>query len=148
AFAACSLAAGPAVARNRLFLTTCSRDVVRSSVNMNSHTAPTPGEATGPARSLASLRARRAEGSHEDAYSRAAPTRVQGHRSPSQSGSCSMSATVTDRLLRYVVIDTQSVAASATQPSTAKQRILGRLLVDELFAIGVADAHLDEHGYV
>ncbi|RDI58505.1 peptidase T [Microvirga subterranea] len=53
-----------------------------------------------------------------------------------------------DRFLRYVVIDTQSDAASKTQPSTEKQKNLGRLLVEELLAIGVADAHLDEHGYV
>lgn len=53
-----------------------------------------------------------------------------------------------DRFLRYVVIDTQSDAASKTQPSTEKQKDLGRLLVEELLSIGVADAHLDEHGYV
>jgi tripeptide aminopeptidase len=59
-----------------------------------------------------------------------------------------MAASVTDRFLRYVVIDTQSDAASPTQPSTEKQRNLGRLLVEELLAIGMSDAHLDEHGYV
>ena len=59
-----------------------------------------------------------------------------------------MTRTVTDRFLRYVVIDTQSDGASATQPSTEKQKDLGRLLVEELLEIGVADAHLDEHGYV
>jgi tripeptide aminopeptidase len=56
--------------------------------------------------------------------------------------------TVLDRFLRYVVIDTQSDASSSTQPSTEKQKNLGRLLVDELLAIGLTDAHLDEHGYV
>jgi len=56
--------------------------------------------------------------------------------------------TVLDRFLRYVVIDTQSDPASPTCPSTEKQKDLGRLLVRELTAIGVADAHLDEHGYV
>ncbi|MXQ11464.1 peptidase T [Microvirga makkahensis] len=59
-----------------------------------------------------------------------------------------MATNVTDRFLRYVVIDTQSDAASATQPSTEKQKNLGRLLVEELLAIGLSDAHLDEHGYV
>jgi tripeptide aminopeptidase len=59
-----------------------------------------------------------------------------------------MAASVTDRFLRYVVIDTQSDASSKTQPSTEKQKDLGRLLVDELLSIGVSDAHLDEHGYV
>ncbi len=59
-----------------------------------------------------------------------------------------MADSVTDRFLRYVVIDTQSDAKSPTQPSTMKQKDLGRLLVEELLAIGVSDAHLDEHGYV
>jgi tripeptide aminopeptidase len=59
-----------------------------------------------------------------------------------------MTDTVTDRFLRYVVIDTQSDAQSPTQPSTEKQKTLGRLLVEELLAIGLPDAHLDEHGYV
>src|ERR1700679_179548 len=56
--------------------------------------------------------------------------------------------TVTERFLRYVVIDTQSDPASPTQPSTEKQKKLGRMLVEELLAIGLSDAHLDEHGYV
>jgi len=59
-----------------------------------------------------------------------------------------MTDTVTDRFLRYVVVDTQSDPASATQPSTAKQKNLGRILVEELLTIGLGDAHLDEHGYV
>ena len=56
--------------------------------------------------------------------------------------------TVTERFLRYVVIDTQSNPASPTCPSTEKQKDLGRLLAGELQAMGLADAHLDEHGYV
>ncbi len=56
--------------------------------------------------------------------------------------------TVTERFLRYVVIDTQSDPASPTCPSTEKQKDLGRLLAGELQAMGVRDAHLDEHGYV
>ncbi|MGI2032313.1 peptidase T [Rhizobium panacihumi] len=59
-----------------------------------------------------------------------------------------MTDTVLNRFLRYVVIDTQSDASSPTQPSTAKQLTLGKLLVEELQAIGISDAHLDEHGYV
>lgn len=59
-----------------------------------------------------------------------------------------MTDTVTSRFLRYVVLDTQSDASSPTQPSTAKQLDLGRLLVSELQAIGIKDAELDEHGYV
>jgi tripeptide aminopeptidase len=56
--------------------------------------------------------------------------------------------TVTERFLRYVVIDTQSDPASPTCPSTAKQKDLGRVLAAELQAMGISDAHLDEHGYV
>jgi tripeptide aminopeptidase len=59
-----------------------------------------------------------------------------------------LSFTVTERFLRYVVIDTQSDPASPTCPSTEKQKDLGRLLVAELLEMGVSDAHLDEHGYV
>ncbi|MET3900307.1 tripeptide aminopeptidase [Devosia sp. UYZn731] len=59
-----------------------------------------------------------------------------------------MTDTVLDRFLRYVVIDSQSDAASPTQPSTDKQKDLGRVLVSELLAIGLADAHLDQNGYV
>lgn len=59
-----------------------------------------------------------------------------------------MTDTVLDRLLRYVVIDTQSDPTSSAQPSTEKQKNLGRLLVDELLALGLGDAHLDEHGNV
>jgi len=58
------------------------------------------------------------------------------------------SHTVTERFLRYAVIDTQSDPASPTCPSTEKQKGLGRLLASELKAMGLADAHLDEHGYV
>ncbi|UGV26471.1 peptidase T [Rhodopseudomonas boonkerdii] len=55
---------------------------------------------------------------------------------------------VLERFLRYVVIDTQSDPASPTCPSTAKQKDLGALLARELQELGLADAHLDEHGYV
>ena len=59
-----------------------------------------------------------------------------------------MTDTVLDRLLRYVVIDTQSDPASSAQPSTEKQKDLGRVLVDELLALGLTDAHMDEHGNI
>jgi len=55
---------------------------------------------------------------------------------------------VTERFLRYAVIDTQSDPASPTCPSTAKQKNLGALLARELQEMGIRDAHLDEHGYV
>ena len=64
------------------------------------------------------------------------------------SSSLKFAHTVTERFLRYVTIDTQSDPASPTCPSTEKQKDLGRLLVSELKAMGLADAHLDQHGYV
>ena len=56
--------------------------------------------------------------------------------------------TALERFLRYVRIDTQSDASSPTCPSTDKQKDLGRLLAQELREMGLADAHLDAHGYV
>jgi tripeptide aminopeptidase len=56
--------------------------------------------------------------------------------------------TVTERFLRYVVIDTQSNPDSPSCPSTEKQKDLGRLLVSELRDIGLADADIDVNGYV
>jgi tripeptide aminopeptidase len=53
-----------------------------------------------------------------------------------------------ERFLRYVQIDTQSDEDSAEYPSTAKQLDLLRLLVEELTAIELEDAAIDEHGYV
>ena len=56
--------------------------------------------------------------------------------------------TVAERLMRYVQIDTQSDPLSNSFPSTAKQKDLSQLLAAELLAMGVTDAHTDEHGYV
>jgi tripeptide aminopeptidase len=50
--------------------------------------------------------------------------------------------------MRYVQIDTQSDPLSQSQPTTEKQKDLSKLLVEELQAIGITDAHMDEHGYV
>ena len=55
---------------------------------------------------------------------------------------------VVERFLRYVKLDTQSSETSQTYPSTAKQLDLLNQLVDELRSIGLADAAIDEHGYV
>jgi tripeptide aminopeptidase len=60
----------------------------------------------------------------------------------------SLKYTVTERFLRYVQIDTQSDPESNTFPSTEKQKDLSRVLVKELLAMGIKDAHLDEFGYV
>ncbi len=59
-----------------------------------------------------------------------------------------MQTSVVDRFLRYVTYDTQSREGSDTYPSTASQLVLLRDLVEELKALGVADATMDEHGYV
>jgi tripeptide aminopeptidase len=56
--------------------------------------------------------------------------------------------TVTDRFINYVKIDTQSDASSPTCPSTEKQKDLARVLVQELLAMGISDAEMDENGYV
>ena len=52
-----------------------------------------------------------------------------------------------DRFLRYVSVDTQSNPESESQPSTAKELDLLKMLKDELEAMGV-EAKLDEYGYV
>lgn len=56
--------------------------------------------------------------------------------------------TVTERFLKYVSYPTMSCSDSATVPSTAKQKILGADIAAELRALGLADAHMDELGYV
>lgn len=56
--------------------------------------------------------------------------------------------TLLDRFCRYVRIDTQSSDASPSYPSTEKQKDLLRLLVEDLKAAGLADAEMDEWGYV
>jgi tripeptide aminopeptidase len=56
--------------------------------------------------------------------------------------------TVTDRFIRYAKIDTQSDPLSTTCPSTEKQKNLSYILVEELKAIGIKDAEIDEFGYV
>jgi tripeptide aminopeptidase len=56
--------------------------------------------------------------------------------------------TVLDRFLRYVRYDTQSEEQSTTYPSTDKQLVLLRDLVTELNEIGLADAAMDDYGYV
>jgi tripeptide aminopeptidase len=53
-----------------------------------------------------------------------------------------------ERFLRYVRIDTQSHRNGSGSPSTPGQLELGRLLVAELHEIGLADAVLDDNGYV
>ena len=54
---------------------------------------------------------------------------------------------ILDRFLRYAKIDTQSNEDSESQPSTAKQLNLLKLLCNELNSLG-GEATLDEYGYV
>lgn len=56
--------------------------------------------------------------------------------------------TAADRFLKYVQIDTQSNPQSDSYPSTEKQKDLSKILVEELKQMGIADAHMDEWGYV
>ena len=56
--------------------------------------------------------------------------------------------TAAERFLRYVQIDTQSDPLSKTNPSTEKQKDLSKILAEELKQLGIADAHMDEWGYV
>ena len=55
---------------------------------------------------------------------------------------------VLSRFLRYVSFDTKSDEFSETCPSTDKQRLLGAALVEEMKAMGIRDARMDENGYV
>ena len=56
--------------------------------------------------------------------------------------------TVSDRLLKYVSFATTSDESSETCPSTEGQKVLGQALVDEMKAMGINDACMDENGYV
>ncbi|MDL2232439.1 peptidase T [Ruminococcaceae bacterium OttesenSCG-928-L11] len=53
-----------------------------------------------------------------------------------------------ERMLRYIHFPTVSDAAANTCPSTPAQLDLGRALVQEMLDMGIADANMDENGYV
>lgn len=53
-----------------------------------------------------------------------------------------------ERLLKYVAIDTPSDPASESTPSSVCQFNLAKVLVEELKALGVENAEMDEKGYV
>ena len=53
-----------------------------------------------------------------------------------------------ERFLNYVQYDTASDENSPTCPSTDKQRVLAKALAEEMKALGISDARVDEHGYV
>src|ERR1041384_2069852 len=56
--------------------------------------------------------------------------------------------TAAERFIRYVQIDTQSNPQSDSFPSTEKQKNLSLLLAEELQAMGITNASMDEWGYV
>ena len=55
---------------------------------------------------------------------------------------------VIERFLKYVSFDTQSDEFSESCPSTDKQKALGAALVEEMKAMGIEDARMDDNGYV
>lgn len=59
-----------------------------------------------------------------------------------------MKEEIKTRFLRYISLDTQSDENSETCPSTPKQLVMLQMLRDELLAMGLTDASMDENGYV
>ncbi len=57
-------------------------------------------------------------------------------------------SSVVERFLKYVSFDTMSDEKSETCPSSAKQKLLGAALVEEMKQMGISDAFMDENGYV
>ncbi|HQW83403.1 MAG TPA: peptidase T [Ferruginibacter sp.] len=55
---------------------------------------------------------------------------------------------IAERFIRYVQIDTQSDPTSTSHPTTEKQKNLSKLLLKELYGMGITDASTDEFGYV
>lgn len=56
--------------------------------------------------------------------------------------------TLLDRFLRYVKVDTMAVDETDSYPSSPGQLELGRLVAEEMKALGLADAKQNEHGIV
>ena len=52
-----------------------------------------------------------------------------------------------DRFLKYVSFDTQSDEMSETFPSTEKQKVLLKYLVEEMKSLGLTEVEMDEHCY-
>ena len=53
-----------------------------------------------------------------------------------------------DKFLKYVSYDTQSDDKNENCPSSAGQLDLGKVLVEDLKALGIDNAHMDDNGYV
>lgn len=60
----------------------------------------------------------------------------------------SYSFSVEERFLKYVQIDTTADPNSESFPSSMKQKDLAKVLVEELKNLGIADAEMDQWGYV
>ena len=56
--------------------------------------------------------------------------------------------TVKERFLKYVQIETTSDESSPSCPSSPGQLTLAGVLAEEMKALGIADARVDEYGYV
>ena len=56
--------------------------------------------------------------------------------------------TVTERFLHYVSFDTQSDENSTSCPTTEKQKLLAKALVEEMKEMGISDARMTDSGYV
>jgi tripeptide aminopeptidase len=59
-----------------------------------------------------------------------------------------MKATILDRFQRYVKVDTESEFGVDKIPSTDKQWVLAKQIVEELKQIGLSDVTIDEHCYI
>lgn len=57
-------------------------------------------------------------------------------------------SSVKERFLRYVQVETTSCEANDSCPSTPGQAVLGEMLATEMREMGIADARMDENGYV
>ena len=57
-------------------------------------------------------------------------------------------SSVQERFLHYVSFDTMSDENSPSCPSTSRQKLLGAAIVEEMKAMGITDAFMDEDGYV
>ncbi len=55
---------------------------------------------------------------------------------------------LTERFLSFVAFNTTSDETSPTCPSTPNQKLLGAEIVRQMQEIGIADAHMDDNGYV
>ncbi|MDO9121845.1 MAG: hypothetical protein Q7U31_08670, partial [Anaerolineaceae bacterium] len=57
-------------------------------------------------------------------------------------------ASVKERFLSYVKVNTTSNLESETNPSTPEQFNLAHMLVEEMKALGLEDVSLDENCYI